>query len=73
MRKVRDARLPPQPDRIAIRKAAGLTLREMATALPVSHTTLHAWEMGNSTPRLADAIAYRDLLEALRKATNDAS
>lgn len=45
----------------------------MATALPVSHTTLHAWEMGNSTPRLADAIAYRDLLEALRKATSDAS
>lgn len=45
----------------------------MAKALPVSHTTVHAWEMGYTTPRLADAIAYRELLEALREVADDAS
>jgi len=73
LRTVEQARLPPTEQRSAIRTAAGVTLREMAAALQVSHTTAHAWEQGRSSPRLAHAIAYRKLLEALLEASDGAS
>lgn len=51
----------------AIRQRAGLSLREMATALGVTRSALQRWEVGLRTPRGESAARYGALLAALRE------
>ena len=57
--------LPVASERRQIREAAGVSLRDVATALGVSHTAVASWEAG-STPR-EQRTAYARLLDELRK------
>lgn len=63
---VRAARLPAPATRRSLRHEAGISLREAAAALGVAVMTLHRWECGQSTPRRAHAVRYRQFLDALR-------
>lgn len=65
---VRGAHLPPPHERRRIREQAHFSLRDMAGVLLVTAPTVHAWERGTSTPRRANAVAYRALLDQLREA-----
>ena len=60
--------LPVPVERRRIREAAELTLRDVATALGVSHTAVASWEAG-VTPREHRA-AYALLLEQLKAAVS---
>ncbi len=67
LERVRSKRqLPPAKERQQIREAAGVTLREAAAALGVSHSLVRHWEQGG-TPREHRA-AYAELLERLKGA-----
>ena len=52
----------------SIRRAAGLSLREVAAALDVSPSTVLRWE-GGVKPRTEVASRYGDLLERLMRGT----
>jgi transcriptional regulator with XRE-family HTH domain len=49
-----------------IRLAAGLSVREVATAIDVEATTLWRWERGTSRPRGSAARHWQALLAELR-------
>jgi DNA-binding transcriptional regulator YiaG len=49
------------------RLAAGLSLREVATAVGVSPATVWRWEMAERAPRGRAAIEWATLLSALKK------
>jgi len=57
--------LPPAAERRRIRKAAGISLRDVAAACGVSHTAVATWERG-ATPRDSRG-AYVRLLGELRR------
>ena len=57
--------LPVAEERRRIRKAAGLTLRDVGAAIGVSHTAVRSWEEG-STPR-ENRAAYAHLLDELKR------
>lgn len=63
--RVKAAQLPAPAMRRTIRKAARVTLAEMAAELGVSAVTVLRWERGTSEPRRERAIAYRRLLDSL--------
>jgi transcriptional regulator with XRE-family HTH domain len=67
---VREARLPEPALRRLIRKAAAVSLAEVAGELGVTSVTVLRWERGDSEPRRDRAIAYRRLLEELREASS---
>lgn len=67
--RVRAAQLPPPETRRQIRCNARVSLAEVAAELQVSPVTVHRWEQGIFEPRRSKAIAYRNLLEALREAS----
>ncbi len=58
-------RLPTPAERRRIRQKAGVSLREVAEVLGVSHSAVRTWE-GGATPREQRA-AYGDLLEELQR------
>jgi predicted transcriptional regulator len=60
------SRLPTPLQRRNIRLAAGASLRDVAHELGVAPMTVARWETG-SEPRLSHAIAYKRLLDQLRK------
>lgn len=64
-------RLPPPPERRAIRVAAGATLRDVATALKVSVMTISRWERGVAEPWPRHHAAYLCLLAALSAVAED--
>lgn len=66
--RLRAAQLPPPDERRSIREQAGASLREVASALGVSATAVMRWERGERQIRRVHAIAYRQLLDALRDA-----
>jgi DNA-binding XRE family transcriptional regulator len=66
--RVRLSQLPPPTVRSGIRRRARASLREMGQELGVSPMTVLRWEQGSTVPRLAHAIAYRQLLDALSEA-----
>lgn len=68
--RVRMAKLPPPTMRRAVRLRARASLRDVASELAVSPMTVLRWEQGLSEPRLAHAIAYRRLLDALSEAAS---
>jgi DNA-binding transcriptional regulator YiaG len=57
--------LPSAAERRRIREEAGVSLRDVAAVLGVSHSLVRHWELGG-TPRKQRA-AYGDLLEELRR------
>jgi len=57
--------LPPPPERIRLRRAAGLTEAAVAQALKVRPTSVTSWEAGRSEPAGEKFDAYRRLLEGL--------
>lgn len=67
---VRAAQLPSPAMRRTIRRGAGVSLAEVASELGVATVTVLRWERGTSVPRREHAIAYRQLLDALREATS---
>lgn len=52
----------------ALRLSAGLSLREVADAVGVSHSNLWRWEAGQRAPRGVAALAWGCLLEDLAAA-----
>jgi transcriptional regulator with XRE-family HTH domain len=64
------AQLPAPAMRKSIRKAAGVSLADMAQEFGVTPVTVLRWERGTSVPRRPQAIAYRQLLEQLRQAAS---
>lgn len=72
---VRAAQLPPPATRRSIRKAAGVTLDEIAQEIgeltgdpAVSAVSVLRWEQGKTEPQRDRAIAYRRLLDDLQRA-----
>jgi transcriptional regulator with XRE-family HTH domain len=66
LERVRSRRkLPAKSERRRIREAAGVSLRDIAVALGVSHTAVAKWEDG-ATPR-ERRDAYARLLEELKR------
>lgn len=59
--------LPPPERRAELRKAAGLTLQEVADAVGVTATSVWFWEQGQRRPSGAHLDAYLDALGALRE------
>ena len=53
----------------AIRRAAGLSLAEVATAIGVTPSAVCKWESGDRLPRSDVARRYAQLLEALDRET----
>jgi DNA-binding transcriptional regulator YiaG len=60
-------RLPPPAERKEIRERAGVSLRDLALVLGVSHAAVRGWEQG-ATPREQRA-AYADVLAELKRAS----
>ena len=70
LERVRSKRkLPPAEERRRIRKAARVSLRDVASALGVSHSLVRHWEHGG-TPREHRA-AYAELLDRLKEVDAD--
>lgn len=59
------APLPPPDERRRLRKAHGLTVEEVATALKVRRATVSGWEAGKTEPRPPERDAYARLLQQL--------
>ncbi|MFF7858027.1 telomere-associated protein Tap [Streptomyces sp. NPDC007904] len=57
--------LPPPAERKRLRKAHGLTVDQVATALKVRRATVSAWENGKTEPRPPEREAYARLLRQL--------
>lgn len=63
--------LPTPAKRAEIRKAAGLTLQDLADAIGVTPATIHYWEQGTRNPRPEHIAAYRAALDAMASAEHD--
>jgi DNA-binding transcriptional regulator YiaG len=61
-------RLPPPEVRAALRREAGLSLRDAAHLLGVSATAVGFWETGHRTPARNHVGAYLRLLDELARA-----
>jgi DNA-binding transcriptional regulator YiaG len=59
------SRLPDTAARKGLRESAGLSSRQLASALGVTATTVIRWERG-AIPSREHAIRYREVLDALR-------
>ncbi|MGA5559508.1 telomere-associated protein Tap [Streptomyces lavendulocolor] len=57
--------LPPPEERRRLRRAHGLTIDEVATALKVRRATVSGWESGKTEPRPPERDAYARLLDKL--------
>jgi DNA-binding transcriptional regulator YiaG len=60
-------KLPPAAERQRIRQAAGISLRELAAALGVSHMAVVRWEAGARPADPAHVASYGRLLNELRR------
>lgn len=67
--RVRGSRLPMPSERRRIRQRAGVSYRGMGEVLGVTAMTVLRWERGQRRPTLANAKAYRQLLDALERAS----
>jgi transcriptional regulator with XRE-family HTH domain len=59
--------LPPAAERQRIRKAAGLSQRELGCALGVSWMAINRWEAGSRPREHKHEVAYADLLIELNR------
>lgn len=58
-------RLPPPVLRKELRKAAGLTLVDVAALVEVSKQSIWLWEAGRVEPRGANRLRYAQVLDQL--------
>lgn len=63
----RTTRLPPPPERRALREGAGFSLEEMGHALGIAKATAHRWESFAIRLPRARAEAYLALMDAWRE------
>ncbi|MCU1591669.1 MAG: hypothetical protein JWP11_2925 [Frankiales bacterium] len=70
---VRVRRLAKSGEAQALRLAAGLSLREVADAVGISHSNLWRWEAGKRAPRGPAAVAWARLLDELATAQKAAA
>jgi transcriptional regulator with XRE-family HTH domain len=61
-------RLPSPEARRLLRERAGVSQRDVATALGVTREAVAQWESGRRSPRPALAVAYVALLDRLAAA-----
>ncbi|MBE1601301.1 helix-turn-helix transcriptional regulator [Streptomyces stelliscabiei] len=61
--------LPEPALRVALRKRAGLTQKELAEILGVDRTAIAHWEAGRRTPDGSRLDDYAEALEACKDAT----
>jgi transcriptional regulator with XRE-family HTH domain len=54
-----------------VRLAAGVSLRELASAVGVDATTLFRWEKGETAPRTAAALRWAEAIAELRRGLDD--
>jgi DNA-binding XRE family transcriptional regulator len=59
--------LPPAAERQRIRKAAGISQRELGEALGVSWMAINRWEAGSKPREHKHELAYADMLAALSR------
>jgi transcriptional regulator with XRE-family HTH domain len=52
----------------SLRLEGVLSLREVADVVGVDPSTIHRWEDGESTPRMAHALRWLDLLRDIERA-----
>ncbi len=70
--RVRTRRTLPEPSvRRAIRRAAGVSLEDIANVVGVTRQAVSLWELGQRTPRPRALNTYVDALRALQRATLD--
>ena len=60
-------RLPPPDERRTIRRGAGVSLRELAAAIGVSHVAITRWEAGAEPADPRHLMAYARILDELRR------
>jgi transcriptional regulator with XRE-family HTH domain len=65
---VRASQLPSIAERKRVRKAAGVSLRQVGAELGVSGETIWNWENGKDGPSKENAPRYRALLDQLAAA-----
>lgn len=68
IRIIRD--LPPPAIRRALRVGAGLTEKDIASVLGVTHVTVSRYELGKRTPRGTVLAAYVEVLRTLARETS---
>lgn len=61
-------RLPSPARRRAIRRRAGVNLRDVAEVLGTTAMSVSRWERGICEPSIEMAAAYREVLDALEEA-----
>jgi transcriptional regulator with XRE-family HTH domain len=66
-RLVTERELPPPALRRALRKACGVSLRQMAEPLGVTPTTILNWELGRRYPQPSKLPGYAAALRLLRE------
>lgn len=68
IRKARAQRLLPVPERrLAIRREAGLTQQDIASALNIESSAISRYESGQREPRGEVRRAYAELLDRLQR------
>ena len=74
MRGIAMRRIAASGEALARRRAAGLSLRDMASLISggVAPSTLHRWEQGEVVPRLGLAVAWARALERVGQDHGDA-
>jgi DNA-binding transcriptional regulator YiaG len=65
--------LPPPSERVAIRRAAGISVERLAQALRVSPRAVTNWERGTRMPREQHLAAYGVVLRELQTAVEAAN
>lgn len=68
---LRSAHLPPPAERRRVREAAGVSMRELAAALGVTHGSVRNWETTTKKPRLRVRREYARLLRELDAIAKD--
>jgi DNA-binding transcriptional regulator YiaG len=63
--------LPKAEERRRIRKAAGVSQRELGRALGVSWTAIQRWESGSRPRQRSHVVEYRRALDGLRQLAED--
>lgn len=63
--------LPPPDQRKAIRTAYGVSQSDVASVLGVTRLTVSMWERGTAEPKPEHARKYSDLLDEMKRATDE--
>ena len=65
--------LPPPEVRRALRRAAGIPMRDVAEIVGVTRQAVALWELGKREPRNKNLETYAEVLRTLRQEVTDLS